>query len=150
LDYCTPLWTPVYKTDINLVERVRRRFTKRLFGLKDISYHDIFVILNNADTLEIRRLKMDLIILFEITHNLVALDFCIFFGLTNYASTRGHNYKLFKPILLFHNNARQFSFACRRIDARNDLSVNAVNALSLSSLKNLLQSCCLDRFVTLG
>jgi len=30
-----------------------------------------------------------------------------------------------------NNNARQFSFACRR----NDLPVNVVNALSLSSLK---------------
>jgi len=37
---------------------------------------------------------MDLIMLFKITHNLVALDFCSFFGLTNYTSTRGHNYKL--------------------------------------------------------
>jgi len=78
--------------------------------------------------------------LFKITHNLVALDFCIFFGLTNYTSTRGHNYKLVKPIC--HSNGRQFSFACRRIDARNDLPVNAVNALSLSSFKYLLQSSC--------
>jgi len=37
--------------------------------------------------------------LFKITHNLVALDFCSFFGLTNYTSTRGHNYKLVKPIM---------------------------------------------------
>jgi len=57
-----------------------------------------FFILDNADTLEIRRLKMDLIMLFKITHNLVALDFCNFFGLTNYTSTRGDNYKLVKPI----------------------------------------------------
>jgi len=55
---------------------------------------------------------MDLIMLFKITYNLVALDF---FCLTNYTSTRGHNYKLVKPIC--NNNARQFSFACRRIDA---------------------------------
>jgi len=91
---------------------------------------------------------MDLIMLFKITHNLVALDFCSFFGLTNYSSTRSHNYKLVKPIC--HNNARQFSFACRRIDAWNDLPVNVVNALSLSSFKKLLKSRCLDRFVTLG
>jgi len=30
------------------------------------------------------------------------------------------------------------------------IAVNVVNALSLSSFKNLLKSCCLDRFVTLG
>jgi len=64
LDYCSPVWAPVYKTDINLIERVQRRITKRLLGLKDISYHDRLVILDNADTLEISRLKMDLIMLF--------------------------------------------------------------------------------------
>jgi len=85
--------------------------------------------------------------LFKITHNLVALDFCSFFGLTNYTSNRDHNYKLAKHIC--HNNTRQFSFACRRIDAWNDLPVNVVNALTLSSFKNVLKSCCLDRFVTL-
>jgi len=79
LDYYSPVWAPVYKTDINLIERVQRRFIKRLLGLNDISYHDRLVILDNADTLEIRRVKMDLIMLFKITHNLVALDFCSFF-----------------------------------------------------------------------
>jgi len=74
LDYCSPVWASVYKTEINLIKRVQRRFTKRLFGLKDISYHDRLVILHNADTLEIRRLKrlkMDLIMLLKITHRLV-------------------------------------------------------------------------------
>jgi len=64
LDYCSPVWAPVYKTDINLIERVQRRFTKRFLGLKDSSHHDRHVILDNADTLEIRRLKMALIMLF--------------------------------------------------------------------------------------
>jgi len=64
LDYCSPVWAPVYKTDINLIESVQRRFTKRLHGLTDISYYDRLVILDNADTLEIRLLKMDLIMLF--------------------------------------------------------------------------------------
>jgi len=51
-------------------------------------------LLYNADTLEIRRLKTDLIMLFKITHNLVALDFCSFHGLTSYTSIRGHKSQL--------------------------------------------------------
>jgi len=90
LDYCSLVRAPVYKTDINLIERVQRRFTKRLLGLKDISHHDRLVILDNTETLEIRRLKMDLIMLLKITHNLVALDVYSFFGLTNY--TISNNY----------------------------------------------------------
>jgi len=62
---------------------------------------------------------MDFIMLFKITHNFIALDFCCFFGLTNYTSTGGYNCKLVKPIC--NNNARQFSFACRRTEAWNDL-----------------------------
>jgi len=37
-------------------------------------------------------------VLFKIIHSSVALDFCSFFGLTNYTSRRGHNYKLVKAI----------------------------------------------------
>jgi len=48
LEYCSPVLAPVYKIHINLIERVQRRFTKRLLGLEDISYHDRFVILHNA------------------------------------------------------------------------------------------------------
>jgi len=86
LDYCSPVWAPVYKTDINLIESVQRRFAKRLLSLKSISYDDRLVMLDNADTLEIRRLKMYIIMLFKITHNVVALDFWSFFGLTIYIS----------------------------------------------------------------
>jgi len=55
----------------------------------------------------------------KITHNLVALDFCSFSGLTNYTSKKGHNYKLIKSSVC-KSNAHQFSFACRRIDAWKD------------------------------
>jgi len=85
LDYCNPVFAP-YKTDISLIGSVQRRFTKRLLVLKEISNHDRLVILDNADTLEIRRLKMVLMMLYKITHNLVALDFCSFSGLNNYTS----------------------------------------------------------------
>jgi len=130
LDYCSPVRAPVYKTDINLIEQVQRRFIKRLLGRKDNSYHDRLVILDNVDILEIKR--------------------CSFFGLTIYTSTRVHYYKLVK--LICNNNARQFPFACRhmQIDAWNDLPVKVVNALSLSSFKNFLRSCFPDRFVKIG
>jgi len=80
LNSFSPVWAPVYKTDIILIERVQRHFTKRLLGQTNISYLDRLFILDNDDTLEIRRQNMDLIMLFKITHNLVALDFCSIFG----------------------------------------------------------------------
>ena len=119
LEYCSPVWAPVYLADINLIERVQRRFTKRLRGLRYLSYCDRLSFLNNADTLELRRLRSDLIMMFKILHKLVDMEFCDFFGFNNYGSTRGHAFKLIKPLCV--NNARQFSFACRRIDIWNSL-----------------------------
>ena len=53
LEYCSSVWSPVYKTDIELIERVQRTFTKRLYGLKNLCYLEILFLLH-ADTLELR------------------------------------------------------------------------------------------------
>jgi hypothetical protein len=147
LEYCSPVCTPVYKGDIDLIERVQRRFTQRLRGLEDLTYADRLLALGQAETLEIRRLKVDLIMIFKIIHNIVALDFAQFFGLNNYNCTRGNNYKLLKPVC--NNNVRQFSFACRRIDAWNSLPSTVVSATSVVHFKTLLKSVDLTKFVIL-
>jgi len=96
LDYCSPVWAPVYKTvrPINLSERVQRRFTKRLLGLKDISYHDRLVILDTADTLEIRRLKMDLMATISNLLNLYVITMPASFHLLVDELTHGTIYPL--------------------------------------------------------
>ena len=57
-----------------------------------------------------------------------------FFVLNSYSCTRGHNFKLNKPKC--NNNARYFSFACRRIDVWNSLPLNVVSAVSINGFKN--------------
>ena len=132
LEYCSPVWAPVYKTDIGIIERVQRRFTKRLYGLCSLSYVERLNVLG-AETLELRRLKCDLLMVFKIIHKLVCIDFDEFFALNNYSHTRGHCFKLVKP--LCNNNARQFSFACRCIDAWNSLPPHVVCSTSLYAFK---------------
>ena len=131
LDYCSPVWSPVYKTDIELIERVQRRFTKHLRSLRYLSYSELA--LNNADTLEIRRIKTDLIMLFKIVHKLICVDFDDFFTLNDFSCTRGHNFKLIKPVCV--NNSRQFSFSCRCIDVWNSLPITAVSCNCIASFK---------------
>lgn len=75
LEYCSPVWAPVYKGDIDLLERVQRRFTKRLNGLENLPYADRLQLLGNAETLELRRLKYDIIMIYKIVTGSVALDF---------------------------------------------------------------------------
>ena len=108
LEYCSSVWSPVYKSDIELVERVQRGFTKRLRGLKYLTYSERLSYLQ-AETLELRRLKTDLLLIYKIIHKLVALNFDDFFAFNNFTVTRGHDFKLVKPICV--NNARQFSFS---------------------------------------
>lgn len=145
LEYCSPVWAPVYKSDIDLIERVQRRFTKRLSGLSNLTYSDRLLKLNNVDTLELRRLKLDLVMMFKIYYKLVDMDFSQFFCLNNYTSTRGHSLKLLKPVC--NNNARQFSFSCRRIDAWNALPPAAVLASSVAVFKNCIHHVNFNKFL---
>ena len=144
LEYCSPVWSPVYKTDIELIERVQRTFTKRLYGFKYLSYSERLFLLQ-ADTLELRRLKTDLVMLYKIVHNLVALNFNDFFAYNNFTITRGHDFKLVKPLCV--NNARQFSFTCRLIDAWNFLPNCVVSSTCLITFKNMLDNCNLNKFL---
>lgn len=138
LDYCSPVWAPVYKSDIEIIERVQRRFTKRLHNFKNLSYSDRLLLLDNADTLELRRLKQDLFMLYKIVHKLVCIEFSDLFALNNFNCTRGHAYKLSKPVC--NNNSRQFSFACRRIDVWNSLPDYVVLCTSLNSFKHCINN----------
>jgi len=59
VEYYSPVWASVYKCDINLIESVQRRFTKKLNGLRYLSYEQRLNALT-AESLELRRLKLDL------------------------------------------------------------------------------------------
>ena len=73
-----------------------RRFTKRLHGLRNLSYCDRLTKLGLC-TLEQRRLHLDLLYCYKIVFGLVNVNFDNFFALSTNTNTRGHKYKLFKP-----------------------------------------------------
>jgi hypothetical protein len=135
LEYCSPVWAPVYKTDIIKLEAVQRRFTKKLKGFSSLTYADRLSKLN-ADTLELRRLKQDLSTMYKVFNGLLDLSIVNFFEFSNHNRTRGHAFKLVKPVC--ENNARAFSFACRRISCWNSLPVDVVLIKSLSLFKEKL------------
>jgi len=53
---------------------VQRGFTKRLPGLKNLSYKERLAA-TNLDTLELRRLRTDLIVCYKIVFGLIKVDF---------------------------------------------------------------------------
>jgi len=60
LEFSSPIWSPHYKQDIELIERVQRRFTKRLPGYSNLTYKERLDLLN-LPSLELRRIRLDLI-----------------------------------------------------------------------------------------
>ena len=79
LESSSPLWSPHLVSDINTVEGVQRKFTKYLPGLFDVSYPERLRILN-LESLELRRLRADLILLYKIVHKMVDIDFDTLFS----------------------------------------------------------------------
>jgi hypothetical protein len=96
LEYCSPVWNPCCKTNIDLIESVQRTFTRKLFyfcHLSPYSYDERLAFLG-MQRLELRRIHADLIFMFKLTHNLILSSLT---NLICYSSsrTRGHRYKLF-------------------------------------------------------
>ena len=75
-----------------LVEKVQRRFTKRLRGLCNLSYCDRLTKLGLC-TLELSRLHLDLLYCYKIVFGLVNINFDNFFALSTNTNTRGHKCK---------------------------------------------------------
>ena len=63
LEYCSPVWCSSYKYLVDFVESVQRSFTKYLPGFSFVSYSERLKRLK-FDTLELRRLYIDLTICF--------------------------------------------------------------------------------------
>ena len=64
IDYCSPIWSPFKLHDIDRIEKVQRSFTKKLAGLKLLSYSERMLICS-LPSLELRKyLWSDLISLF--------------------------------------------------------------------------------------
>jgi hypothetical protein len=136
VEYCVPVWSPSYIADINKIEAVQRRFTKRLFNFRWLSYRDRLLKLG-ADSLELRRLKLCLTMIYKITHGIVAIDADSLFEMST-TCTRRHNFKIVKP--LPNVNCFKHSFACRDIPLWNSLPESIVNARNATVFKGLLDS----------
>ena len=60
LDYAVIAWSPHLRKDIDLIEKVQRRFTRMIPGYSELSYEANLKKLN-LTTLEVRRTRDDLL-----------------------------------------------------------------------------------------
>jgi hypothetical protein len=137
LEYASVIWNPYFKKDVNSVERIQRRYTKRMVGMWNLSYSTRLSRLNMI-SLEHRRLLLDLHLLYKIVYKKCSISFDSLFKFVEHGhATRGHNKKL--ECTRAKELCRKHFFSLRIVKAWNNLSSDVVNAPSLASFKNKLK-----------
>ena len=136
LEYCIQAWAPYYAKDILLLEKVQRRATKLVWGLKDLSYEERLERLK-LFSLEERRLRGDLIQTFKLLTGKENVDYEILFNRsTNHLG--GHSFKLSKSQC--NKLCRRRFFSQRVIDIWNSLSEFIVSAPSTNTFKKRIDN----------
>lgn len=138
LEYCTPIWSPHSQESIDAIESVQRWFTRCLFGMRNLSYNERLRALG-WKSLCSRRAITDLITCYKILHGHITVDFDGDIFQFASARTRGHHYKLSKPVCFI--DARKYFFALRIVDVWNALSPEVVSANTVSVFRGLLNIC---------
>jgi len=107
VEYCVSAWSPYYKKDKELLEKVQRRFTEMIKGMKGKSYEERLQRLN-LWSLEERRNRQDLIEVFKICKGLSRIRSEELFHFDNRGKgTRGYSLKLIK-IRCMQDSRRHF------------------------------------------
>ena len=138
LEYNSSVWSPTLKYLIELLENVQRRFTKRMFGLYNLTYHQRLTCLG-LESLELRRLRFDLLLVYKIVFGLTGLrseDFFCTNVSRNVLNLRGHPYQLIHNVA--RTPVRNTFFVNRIVGIWNNLHLNACVFNSFKQFKQSL------------
>ena len=137
LEYCIQAWRPYLRKDIDMLEKVQRRTTKLITGLRYLSYDDRLKECG-LTTLETRILRGDQIEVFKILNGHENIDPNIFFKIKTGKITRGHDFTLVKGQNRL--DFRKYSFSQRTVNEWNKLSADCVHSSSVNMFKNIIDN----------
>ena len=144
IEFAIQAWNPYYIKDINELEKVQRRATKMIPELRHLAYEERLEILD-LTTLEVRRLRGDLIQQFKISKGIEIID------LKNQppmhsiktsgpaSNIRGEKHRL-QSELVRNCMKRQYFFTNRVVDGWNSLPTEVVQSITVNTFKSNLQS----------
>ena len=135
LEYNTEVWSPLFKKDIDLIKSIQKKFLKRISGFNELSFLERFHQCD-LESLELRRIRRDLILTYKIVHGLINLPFDDYFVYAPDVGTRGHTRKLLVKRARL-NIVKNF-FSYRVISIWNSLPQNTISMPSLSTFKGAL------------
>ena len=142
VEYCSVVWSPHLIKDIAMLESVQRKFTKRLPGLWNVEYTQRLKRLG-LERLDVRRLRIDLVMAYKILFGHVMVDSTQFFTLSHNTITRGHNYKLYAPAI--SSDTRKYFFSNRIVQIWNELPVQT-DFSTLKRFKNSISKVDLTKY----
>jgi len=137
LEYCVHVWSPYLRKDIDSIEKVQRRATKLVKGLKNKSYEERLQALG-ITSLEKRRIRGDLIQVFRIVRSFdrIKVDELFEFDDGGGHVLRGHNWKL--KVKRCRLQVRKCFFTQRIINVWNKLPEYIVESSSVVMFKKRL------------
>lgn len=137
IEYCSTVWNPHTKEYVNKVEMVQRRAARYVTN----RYHNTSSVTSMLDhleweSLESRRAKNQLTMLFKIIHGLVDIPACDYLVPASTRTRSQHSLKfLHIPV---SSDYYKFSFFPRTVCRWNSLPANVAEAPSLVSFKREL------------
>lgn len=137
LEYAFQVWSPYFKKDIHLIERVQRRATKMVPSLKLLTYEERLKELG-LTTLQSRRERGDLIETYKILNNHYSVPDLseTLYTMNNNARLRGHSLKLQHGPST--SKPREHILPNRVVHTWNRLPDSVISAPSVNSFKNRL------------
>ena len=137
LEYANSVWNPYKKNLVEDLEKVQKRATKLVKGIRKLSYKERLMRLN-LPTLKFRRLRGDMIEVYKILTGKYDAQIVPKLALSENVNTRGNSFKLKTDRPKY--DLRKFSFASRIVNLWNSLPDSIVCADSTNSFKNKLHS----------
>ena len=144
-DYCSSVYSPFKLSEIDRLESIQRNFTKKLNGLCDLPYDERLAKCGLV-SLELRRLRKDLGLCYQIVNGLIALNFVDFFTADTNRRTRRNRQKLKIP-KLSHACSRAHFFSVRVVPVWNALTDDIILCGSYKRFCKLVEAVDLTLFL---
>ena len=131
IEWCSVVWFTGYVGDCKNLEKVQRRWTKRVDGLREVSY-DLRLAKLDLFSVRGRLLRNDLKMVWKILHGLYPALGGLF-QLNTSGITRGHSLKLYVPDR--SGDVRSRFFSVRVLEVWNKLPEHVVSSSSIDVFK---------------
>lgn len=136
VEYAQSVWSPWRKKDIQAIENVQRRATKRLPGMKNLTYEERLKKMD-LPTLVYRRARGDMIEMYKMVQGLYDEEVVPRWERRE-GTTRGHDWKLYKRRAT--TKVRSHYFMYRVVETWNSLPASVVDAPTIYTFERRLDN----------